>query len=149
MTDVFTPRVTFWMCAPCDSIWKVVPHDETDRELHQVFHREGASCGTCERPLQAFDGVDTDVAARELSTLEFYHFTLGLGLPEERENVVETAELCFSSLGVRAVLTPVAGTQRVLLEKLEFPNGVILYLGSSALGALIYRATKKRERRHE
>ena len=76
----------------------------------------------------------------DLTPKEAFVAFSGVGLPSEQECSASKVRTLLLENKIKDVTTKhINGTSRCLLETIELDNGMVLYLGSSALGACVYR----------
>ncbi len=112
------------------------------------FYPNRFPCFKCERPVAEFV---TAIEALALQTIEVFDVgpkeafaaMNGLGLPGERDCSAAAVAQLFDENRVKRVKTrPIRNSHRCIVEFIEFDNGVRAYLGSSALGATIFRVAQ-------
>lgn len=78
----------------------------------------------------------------DLTPQEAFAALNGLGIPEEQECGPLAIQKVFDESRVKKAHTKlISGTNRSVLEFLEFDNGTRMYFGVSPMGATIYRIT--------
>lgn len=66
----------------------------------------------------------------------------GMGVPEERTCCAEVVLPYFEKQGLKIKGKQPRGTQRYIIDEIEFPDGTRMYLAPSPQGATIYRIRK-------
>lgn len=137
---------------PCEHCFSAVRVLDVDTDLvgaGSEFWPDKYTCVVCTAPCRAY--AESEVSAttllrmkvHDLTSAEYLNALAGNGLPHEMQCDVPTVQELFQK-PVRAVaLEPVPGTTRSILQALEFADGTLMYLGSSPLGAVIYRITRQ------
>lgn len=123
----------------------------TDAGTSDLFHgtlQEYAPfhCNVCSGELTPFKGEDLPaetVTAYQwipLTSEEFFGAQKGMGLPNERGCTKEVVEkLLLSSPVVRVICRSIPNTTRSVVEALVLENDYVIFMGSSAHGATVYR----------
>lgn len=89
-------------------------------------------------------GIPQDVNFFDVSPEEAFVALSGLGLPGEQDcgaAAVREALLTKRVVGVNTHM--IRNSHRCIIESIEFEDGLKMYLGSSAGGALVYRMAPK------
>lgn len=133
-------------CLPCGLVLRIIGDPQ---ELQLVgpgsdFWPNAFPCPYCEK--NAIGMKETEADPNALSALKVIDLTPqdafiafnGMGLPREQKCTKEHVEQLFQ-MPVRRVRGHQTSTDRFLLERIEFWDGTMLYLGASPEGAIVYR----------
>lgn len=80
----------------------------------------------------------------DLTPQEAFAAYYGLGLPEEQECGPLAVDKAFEQKVSKVNARLIRGSNRSVIDSIEFEDGSVMYLGSSAAGALVYRIAKRR-----
>ena len=80
----------------------------------------------------------------QVTAHEAFSAMQGLGLPEERDCGPTAVKAAFEKPVKDLAVRLVKGTNRSVIDHIEFDDGTRLYLGASAYGAIVYRIAPKR-----
>lgn len=87
----------------------------------------------------------SSMAVHELTPQEVFAVLNGMGLPEEQECGPAAIQKVFHDSKVTKVHAKIIpGTNRSMLDSLEFEDGTRMYFGVSPTGPTIYRIARKR-----
>jgi len=93
-------------------------------------------CGAMAKLMDKHGGV---MDVRDLQPAEAYAAFNGLGLPEERDCGEVAVKQLLSGARVVRVHTRYVHSGRCCLDRIEIEGGATVHLGSSSLGAVVYR----------
>ena len=107
------------------------------------------TCFSCGKQADGF--LTPEVSSLALATLTVIDVTAeeafaalnGMGIPEERTCCAEVVLPYFEDQGIKVKGKQPRGTQRYIVEELEFPDGTKMFFAPSPQGATIYRITRK------
>lgn len=103
-------------------------------------------CPNCRQLSSVENAIGTDALAvldlYDLTPEEAYKAFNGLGLPQEQECGPLAVRLAFQQpiKTIRARL--VRGTNRSVIDSIEFEDGSSMYFGASPFGAIVYRISE-------
>jgi hypothetical protein len=80
----------------------------------------------------------------DLTAQEAFAALNGMGLPEEQDCGPTAVRVAFKEPIKSVDARLVKGTNRSVIDSIEFGNGTRVFLGASAYGAIVYRIAKKR-----
>lgn len=109
------------------------------------FYPDSYPCFRCEEPIAQFVPA---MAPDALAQLELFDVTppeafaalMGLGVPGEQDCSAAAVEKVVVGQSVKKIhVRQIRNSHRCLVDGIELDNGVKLYLGSSAMGATVYR----------
>jgi hypothetical protein len=84
------------------------------------------------------------LSVHELTPQEAYVAFNGLGLPEEQDCGPTAVQVAFNKLVKKVNVALLKGTNRSIVNWIEFEDGTRLFLGATAAGAIVYRIAKPR-----
>lgn len=132
-------------CTACGHGLRISPGD--DGELESLFgewHPNKYPCFNCGEAAQVVEAIDStsvlQFVLHDVTAGEAFAAMNGLGLPQEQECSPAAVEKLFSERTVKRAKTRVIrNSHRCVIDFLEFDDGSRLYLGSSSVGAVVYR----------
>jgi hypothetical protein len=108
-------------------------------------HYTCVSCGRgCEGILEIEATADalSRLKVRELTAEEYFAALMGLGTPDEMVCDGATVRELLQIPIKKVVGQDIRGTTRFCLTELELENGIRLFFGASAHGAIVYRIAR-------
>lgn len=140
------------VCLSCAFALRVLHMNDGERALvgkGSDFWPDGYECPCCGKKAQVLweDEVASDARARlsirDVTSQELFLALHGMGLPEERACSIEAVTELLKEHPIRKVYGhTVSGTGRSCLTCLELWDGSKVYLGSSSVGAIVYRISR-------
>lgn len=140
------------VCRECKAGLRISP--DALGELEALFG-EGSDyypnrypCFRCERSIAQFvPAVDSAALVSlelfDVNPKEAFAAMNGLGLPGEQEcSAAAVSALFMGCPGVSVKTRHIRNSHRCIIEYIELKDGTKIYLGSSALGAIVYRVSK-------
>lgn len=142
----------FIICRGCKTGLRIGPGEPGESEMlfgqQSDFYPDRYPCFRCEKPVaELVPAIDSQalqaVEIFDVTPREAFAAMNGLGLPDEQECSATAVTKLFESQPVSHVKTRVIrNSHRCIVEYIEFENGVRIYLGSSVLGATVYRVAQ-------
>lgn len=146
------------VCEKCSSALRVTPGKSTDDEGEAVeaedlvgpaceWYPDKYPCPKCGELGRLVEAVDPMVLPflqiTDVTPFEAFRALCGVGLPEEHDCGTTAVELLFTTKRVKSVETrPIRGSNRCILDSVEFEDGTRAHLASSSLGATVFRISK-------
>jgi hypothetical protein len=143
--------VIYLACQSCDAVLRVCPGEEGEIEsllgTGSEWYPDRYPCPRCTGKCAFTTIMDPlRLAASctiDLKPQEAFVALCGAGLPEEHDCGSTAVEQLFTSKKVTKVSTrQIRGSNRCVLDVVEFEDGTVAYLGSSTFGATIFRISK-------
>ena len=142
----------FVVCALCKAGLRIGPGEEGESETlfgeQSDYYPNSYPCFRCEQNIAQFI---TAVDSQSLQSIELFDVTPkeafaamnGLGLPGEQDCSAKAIQRLFEMQKVARVQTrPIRNSHRCLIDFIELDDRTRVYIGSSALGATVYRVAK-------
>lgn len=103
-------------------------------------------CPKCRSLAHTIEAVGPDALAAldvyDLNPQEAYSAFNGLGLPQERECGPTAVRLAFQNPIKFIKARLIKGSNRSVLDSIEFADGSVMYFGASPYGAIVYRISE-------
>jgi len=122
---------------------------EGESTLLSDYLRRGTPCVLCGGHAHVVDerSIDSSVKLkwklRDLTEIEFFAATEGMGLPEEQQCCLEDVAAALKSSRVVAVEgQEVPGSTRSVLHCIRLSNGYAIHLAAGSYGATVYRLVR-------
>jgi hypothetical protein len=136
------------VCIACKKGIAITPGE--DGEVEALFFSEGRvarelACPSCQATALTHEDVShlTADSYRELTAMEAHAAFSGLGFPGEADcgsSALEAALINKTIVG--AVVRPIRGSHRCVLQQLQLSDGTSIFLSSSVQGAIVYRIAR-------
>jgi hypothetical protein len=144
--------VIYIVCALCKVGLRISPGEEGESEglfgKQSDYYPNSYPCFKCEQPIAQFipamssDSV-TQLELFDVTPKEAFAAMNGLGLPGEQDCSAAAVKDLFEMCQVKRVQArPIRNSHRCLIDFIELADGTKVYLGSSAMGATVYRVAK-------
>ncbi len=139
------------VCNSCPCVLRIAPGDDGEAESligpSSEWHPDKYVCPKCGEP--AAISTCVDVIANQVRTvidvtpMEAFIALSGAGLPEEHDCGPTAVEQLFTMKKIKGMATRlIHGSNRCIIDVVEFEDGTKAHFGSSALGATIFRISK-------
>lgn len=132
----------------CKKGLRISPGDEG--ELEGMFPPDALYscpwCGKLDAEVHEFaePKVLRDIEFFDVTPKEAFAATAGLGLPDEQDCSATAVEKLLKEQRVASVgVKMIRNSHRSIIDYIEFEDGTKMYLGSSSLGATVYRIAPK------
>ena len=142
----------FVVCAICKTGLRISPGEVGESEglfgRQSDYYPNSYPCFRCEMPIAQFIPA---VDSKSLQSIELFDVTPkeafaamnGLGIPGEQDCSATAVQQLFEVQQVKRVQTrPIRNSHRCIVDHIELGDGTKVYLGSSAMGATVYRVAK-------
>jgi hypothetical protein len=134
----------FIICPQCKLALHVVGDDAETHQLFgegTTFAERGYACPRCTGGMAAYGSLPSNAGFNPytLSPQEAFAALNGLGMPEEKDCVPEVIRTEFKKSVKSLAVRWVRGTNRSIIDHIEFEDGTKMYLGASPQGAIVYR----------
>lgn len=141
------------VCKECKTALRI--SGEVDEMVHlfgekSEWYPDKFPCVTdgCTSKMEIMDSIAGDafraLDVHDVTPTEAFSALNGLGVPEEQDCGPTAVKVAFQKPIKNVATRLVKGTNRSVIDSVEFEDGSKLFLGSSAFGAIVYRISKKR-----
>lgn len=137
------------VCTACKAGLRVGPGAEGESEMlfgqGSDYYPDKYPCFRCEKNIAKFvPAMSSDALAQldlfDVTPTEAFAAINGLGIPGEQECSAAAVKRFTEGRTVKSInVRQIRNSHRCLIDGIVLDNGVTLYLGSSALGATVYR----------
>lgn len=140
------------VCANCRTAVRIQGGEEEEMEnlvgQRSEWYPDKFPCPSCDAKATVHTAVDAEVMnvldIHDLTPAEAFVAFNGMGLPEEQECGPTAVNKAFSQPVKKINAKLIKGSNRSVLESIEFEDGTRLFLASSPYGATVYRISKPR-----
>lgn len=131
------------VCSQCTAAVRVTGAESEILSLFNDWWPAQFPCPRCRGTARIVEAIEQTA----LSVLDVYDLTpteafkafSGLGLPTEQECGPMAVRLAFQQPVKTVQARLIKGSNRSVIDSIEFADGTLLYLGASPYGAIVYR----------